>query len=268
MAASSFEPALALVLELEGGFVDHPRDPGGATNLGITRATLAAERGRPVSATELRALTRAEAGAIYRRRYWDVVRADDLPAGLDLLAFDEAVHSGPARAAAALQRALDVSADGRIGPRTLEAASLADPVRLVPRLCQARRARLRRLSTWPVFGRGWTARIARVEREALRLAAVHATASATVPRPDPVRMLNQEERPMTETKSIWQSRTVWANLVGLAALGLGFAGYGVAEADVRNAADAVAGLVAAVSALASIAFRVVATKQIGPGPAG
>ncbi len=84
MAAETFDRALALVLDLEGGFVDHPRDPGGATNLGITRATLAKARGRPVSVVDVKALTRAEAGTIYRRLYWNAVKADELPPGLDL----------------------------------------------------------------------------------------------------------------------------------------------------------------------------------------
>ncbi len=81
MARENFERALALVLKHEGGYVDHPADPGGATNRGVTRATLAAWRGRPVSKAEVRALTRLEASAIYRKNYWDAVRADELPAG-------------------------------------------------------------------------------------------------------------------------------------------------------------------------------------------
>lgn len=109
MAASNFERALAHVLAFEGGFVNHPLDPGGATNLGITRAMLARARGRPVTVAHVRALTRAEAASIYRRFYWNAVRADDLPGGLDLAVFDLAVNAGPTRAARLLQRTLGVA---------------------------------------------------------------------------------------------------------------------------------------------------------------
>lgn len=127
MPKGTFERALALVFELEGGFVQHPRDPGGATNLGITRTTLARARGRPVSVTALKALTRAEAGAIYGRFYWDPIRADELPPGLDLALFDYAVNSGPVQAVRSVQTVLGPVADGRLGPQTLAAAVAADP---------------------------------------------------------------------------------------------------------------------------------------------
>jgi hypothetical protein len=116
MAANSFEPSLAHVLKHEGGYVNHPADPGGATNLGITAATLARARGHPVSAADVAALTRAEAAAIYRRFFWNSARGDDLPAGLDHAVFDLAVNSGPGRAARLLQRVLAVAEDGVIGP--------------------------------------------------------------------------------------------------------------------------------------------------------
>jgi hypothetical protein len=106
MTAANFDRALTLVLQSEGGYADDPRDPGGATNRGITRATLARWRGRPVSKAELRALGRAEAAAIYRALYWDALRGDDLPAGLDIALFDYGVNSGPARAARTLQAVL------------------------------------------------------------------------------------------------------------------------------------------------------------------
>lgn len=169
MAASSFYASLAFVLAHEGGFVNHPRDPGGATNLGITRATLAVHRGRAVSVAEVRALTRAEAGAIYRASYWDAVRGDDLPAGLDLALFDFAVNSGPGRAVRMLQRVVDVRQDGLIGPVTLRAAA-GDVKGVIARLCAARLAFLHALPTWPTFGRGWHKRVIAVDVAARRLA--------------------------------------------------------------------------------------------------
>jgi lysozyme family protein len=170
MAAANFAPSLALVLRLEGGFVDHPDDPGGATRFGITQATLARSRGHPVTREDVRRLSREEAGAIYRRLYWNAVRGDDLPAGIDLAVFDGAVHSGPRAAARLLQAELGVPVDGIVGEETLAAARSADAAALIRRFIGARRASLRKLPTWPVFGRGWNRRLRAIEEAALRLA--------------------------------------------------------------------------------------------------
>ena len=177
MAASTsrFENAVGLVLKHEGGFVQHPGDPGGATHFGITRVTLARARGHPVSVDDVRRLTRQEAVAIYRRLYWDVVRAEELPPGLDLSVFDLAVHSGPPKAATMLQTLLGVEADGIVGPVTLAAARRADVPQAIGRLTSMRLRFLRRLATWPVFGRGWQRRVLGTEREALRLASLSST---------------------------------------------------------------------------------------------
>ncbi|MCD6073099.1 MAG: hypothetical protein K0S42_3615 [Microvirga sp.] len=127
VSASRFDHAVELVLQHEGGFVHHAQDPGGATKFGITRETLSRVRGRPATIEDVRALTRAEAVAVYRRLYWDAVRGDDLPPGLDLAVFDLAVNSGPARAVRMLQTVLGVAVDGIVGPVTLEAAWQAEP---------------------------------------------------------------------------------------------------------------------------------------------
>lgn len=169
MAATSFARALDLVLRHEGGYVDHPRDPGGATNMGITRATLAGWRGTPVTRRDVRRLTLAEAARIYRHLYWDAVCGDELPAGLDYCAFDAAVNSGPARAARWLQRALGVRADGVIGPVTLAAAA-AEPVAAIRRMARARLSFLQRLMTWTTFGRGWSRRVRDMEACAIDMA--------------------------------------------------------------------------------------------------
>lgn len=170
-ASARFAACLAEVLRHEGGYVDHPNDPGGATNLGITRATLSDWRGRPVTKSEVRALTVAEASAIYRARYWDPVRGDALPPGVDLAVFDFAVNSGPGRAARTLQQVLGVTQDGAIGPITLAAIARAPgPVTIIMDLCDARMRFLRGLGTWPTFGRGWTRRVAEVEAAAMGVA--------------------------------------------------------------------------------------------------
>lgn len=166
--SSRFQACLAEVLKHEGGYVDHPADPGGATNRGITFATLADWRGTAITKDDVRNLTVAEAGAIYRKNYWDKVRGDALPPGVDLATFDAAVNSGPARAAKWLQQALGVAQDGAIGPLTLAAVAKAEPAALVGEICDARMAFLRSLSTWPTFGKGWTRRVDEVRAAALK----------------------------------------------------------------------------------------------------
>lgn len=246
---SSFDVALALVLRHEGGFVNHPRDPGGATNFGITRGTLARARGRTVSVEDVRTLSKAEAADIYRNFYWERIRGDEVPPGLDLALFDCAVNSGPARAVRMLQTVLDVPADGIVGPVTLAAARKADPAETVRRLTQARLAFLTRLPTWPVFGRGWRRRVLSIEREALRLASSSLTAK-------------KGTNTMIDTKSFLASRTIWANGIGLAALGLGLAGFDTSALNANALADAAVQAVAAASFIASTVFRVLATRQI------
>jgi hypothetical protein len=161
-----FLTCLATVLRHEGGFVNDPQDPGGATNLGITAATLAAWRGAPVTAEEVRALTEEEAREIYRARYWNRLRCDDLPAGLDLQVFDIGVNAGPGVAAKLLQRAVGVAADGAIGPVTLAAARAADARPAIDRMARLREEHYRGLSGFARFGRGWLRRTDEVRRAA------------------------------------------------------------------------------------------------------
>jgi lysozyme family protein len=184
MTTETFGRALSLVLKHEGGYVDHPRDPGGATNRGITLATLSAWRGRKVTKAEVKALTVEEAGAIYRANYWNVVKGDDLPAGLDYAVFDFAVNSGPARAAKHLQALVGADADGVIGPKTLAVVSGREPADLIRKLTKSRLDFLFALPTWPTFGKGWRSRVLGVETEALAMAN-SAPAPSPVPPPLP-----------------------------------------------------------------------------------
>jgi len=188
----NFERCLAITLRHEGGWADHPSDPGGATMKGVTIGTYAQHKGRKVTKEELRAITDAELRAIYRRGYWDKVRGDDLPAGLDLVAFDAAVNSGPSRGAKWLQMALAVPSDGKIGPATIAAAAKAAPDAVVYQACNIRMGFLRALRTWPTFGRGWQARVDDVRKQALAMltptpvADSPAPVPATKPPADPV----------------------------------------------------------------------------------
>lgn len=160
---SNFDRALPLVLQYEGGYVDHPKDPGGATNLGITQKVLAAWRGRSVTKAEVKALTVAEAGEIYRANYWKPVRGDVLPGGLDLATFDAGVNSGPKRGIQWTQKAVGVAADGVFGSKTLTAAQNADVPKAIKAACAARLGFVRSLAIWNTFGKGWSKRIANVE---------------------------------------------------------------------------------------------------------
>lgn len=243
-----FDRALAVVLKHEGGFVHHPQDPGGPTNFGITLEALSRARGIPASVDDIRELTEAEAAEIYRRFYWEAVRADELPPGLDLAVFDLAVNSGPERAVALLQAVLAVPVDGSLGPVTLAAARSADPVGTIRRLTRERLDFLSRLVLWPVFGRGWRRRVLDVEREAVLLA------SSSQPQ--------QGTSDMIDTKTILASRTVWANLIGLVALILGLFGFDASSLTAGAFLDALVQCVAAASFVASTVFRILATKQI------
>lgn len=167
----NFGECLKFTLKYEGGYADHPSDPGGATNFGITRATLARWRGKPVSKAQVKALTKDEAAKIYERYYWRPIRGDELPVGVDLVTFDFAVNSGVSRGAIALQRSANVADDGKIGPVTLKAVNDLSASVLIDRVCAERLAFLTRLKTWRVFGKGWKRRVDACETAA---AAMHA----------------------------------------------------------------------------------------------
>jgi lysozyme family protein len=174
-ANARFERCVAFVLRMEGGFVDRRDDPGGPTNLGVTIPTLTAFRGHPVSVADIKALTPEMVEPLYRDLYWRKVLGDLLPAGVDLCTLDMAINSGPGAAARLLQRTLNLTADGLIGPRTISAVNAQPIPALVDRLCAGRLTYLQALPTWDVFGKGWAKRV-----EAVR---VQAKAWATEPEP-------------------------------------------------------------------------------------
>lgn len=154
----NFEQSLELVLEHEGGFVHHPRDPGGATNKGVTQKVYDAFRySRGRSHQSVRFLEEGELEAIYKLQYWDAIRGDLLPSGLDYAVFDFAVNSGVNRAAKFLQAVLGVKQDGQIGAMTLSA--IVNPKWTINALCDRRMGFLRRLGTFATFGKGWTRRV-------------------------------------------------------------------------------------------------------------
>ncbi|CAD5275162.1 Lysozyme family protein [Bosea sp. 62] len=167
MTAQNYARALSRVLVHEGGYADHPKDPGGATMKGVTQGVYDAYRKRRDEAKRsVRQITDAELQAIYRRQYWDVVKGDSLPEGVDYAVFDGAVNSGPSQAVKWLQRALgSVKVDGVIGEATLAAVeAYPDHDRLIALMLGRRLAFLQALRTWSTFGRGWSARVAQVKQ--------------------------------------------------------------------------------------------------------
>lgn len=170
VALDRFSTCLAIVLGHEGGFANDPQDPGGPTMMGITQETLAAWRGKPVTAEEVRALTRSEARAIYRTNYWNRLRCDDLPPGLDLMLFDFGVNAGVGRSARFLQGIVGARIDGAIGPLTLAAVRRFPVGYVLDRFADRKEEHYRGLATFPRFGRGWLRRAADVNARAKKMA--------------------------------------------------------------------------------------------------
>lgn len=166
----NFDKCFALVIADEGGFVDHPKDPGGMTNLGVTRRSWENYLNRDVTEMEMRGLTPDAIKPFYKAMYWDKIKGDQLPAGVDYAAYDLAVNSGTGRAARYLQEIAGVFADGVIGPKSIEAIKACDPDQMIDALCDMRLAFLKRLTTFDTFGKGWTRRVAGVKAKATSMA--------------------------------------------------------------------------------------------------
>jgi lysozyme family protein len=157
-----FDICVAFTLRQEGGYVDDPADPGGATNMGITLATYREWSDDPrLGDLQVKDMTLKTARAIYQSRYWNPLRADALPPGVDLSVFDMGVNAGISRSARLLQQALGFTGDqvnGSIGPGTLAAADRFDARTLVNNLADLQTAYYRSLANFPIFGNGWIRR--------------------------------------------------------------------------------------------------------------
>lgn len=206
----TFEAYLPELWKHEGGYVNHPDDPGGATKYGITQRTLEAFRNRPVSEYEIRNLGKSEAAVIYRKRYWNAIGADDLPAGVDALAFDIAVNHGVGR--------------WKQWQGLAKGLSPADAIRAIT---ERRRRFYRSLRTFPTFGRGWMRRANEVEAWALKWAEQNATEKLSEPKP----------------KTIATSKTANASIIAATAGTLAPITEAVTQA--KEAADGVSAILAA-----------------------
>lgn len=151
----TFDEAFDLLLGHEGGYSNHPNDPGGETMWGITRRVALKEG----YTGDMHVLPKELAKDIYRRKYWDAVKADSLPDALRFSVFDAAVNSGVQQAVRWLQVAVDVVDDGVLGPMTLQAAQRANGHRTAVKLNAERLDFMTSLPTWGQFGRGWARRI-------------------------------------------------------------------------------------------------------------
>lgn len=166
----NFAEALQKLLVHEGGFVDHPDDPGGMTNLGVTKAVWQEWVGHPVGEKQMRNLTPAVVAPLYRAKYWNKIKGDDLPTGVDYVVFDAAVNSGAGRAAKWLQACVGVDVDGDIGPKTLAAVNAFNPNQLIEDYAKRRLSFLMDLKHWDTFGKGWSRRVAEVQKTGLDMA--------------------------------------------------------------------------------------------------
>jgi lysozyme family protein len=170
MAASTYDAALARLLQHEGGYSNHPSDPGGPTNFGITLVDYRKYVKPGATAADVKAMSVAEAKRIYRAKYWDAQRCDELPAGVDYAVFDYGVNSGIGRSGKVLRRCLKLADDSSVVTDAVIAASSINPKTLVAAICDERLRFLQRLKTWDVFGKGWGRRVAEVKAASLALA--------------------------------------------------------------------------------------------------
>ena len=196
---------------LKRGYTDDPHDPGGPTNLGITLATFAAWKRIELSAetfgalkADLRALDTETAAAIYRARYWQPSRADDLPPALALMHFDASVNHGVGGAARMLQDTCGVAIDGEIGPDTLSAARSRPLADLIDRYARIREARYRALPHFWRFGRGWLARIEKT----------HAACTQLLSHSNETKPMTTETQTTAPDSKWWgNSLSIWGTLI-------------------------------------------------------
>ena len=171
---SNWKQAFEQMLASEGGFTDDERDPGnklpdgrkGSTMLGVTQFNWEQHIGHQVTHEQMKKLTPADVEPLYKKKYWDAVRADELPSGIDYLVFDMGVNAGPGRSIKLLQSAVGVPADGGLGPITMKAVLAADPVELINRFSAEKEAFYLSLNTFETYGKCWLNRISAVKVKA------------------------------------------------------------------------------------------------------
>ena len=166
---SNFDACLKHLLVHEGGYVNHPSDPGGRTNLGVTQRVWEEWKGGPSDEEEMRGLTVEKVTPLYKKRFWDAARCDDLPNGVDYLVFDFAVNAGVVRSAKTLQNVAGVTGDGVIGPLSIAAVNSMKPEVFINEFSDNRATFYKALSTFPTFGKGWLRRVEESRATALSM---------------------------------------------------------------------------------------------------
>lgn len=195
---ASYDECLKRVLQHEGGYSNDPGDPGGPTNWGITIEDARMYWRANATASDVRAMPLSVAKDIYKSKYWDKQRCDDLPAGVDDTVFDYGVNSGVGRSARILQEAVGVRPDGVIGEQTVAAALAADPVKTIQYINDERLRFLKGLKTWRLFGVGWGRRVAEVKSFSLQLAAAAKKGHPTPPAPTVLPVPNKSTSTLAE----------------------------------------------------------------------
>lgn len=172
---ANFDASFARIIKSEGGYVNDPADRGGETNLGVTIGAWGAYLGRAIQPGEMKALTVETVKPFYKSMYWDKVKGDDLPVGVDYAVFDFAVNSGVGRAAKFLQRAVGALDDGAIGPGTLALVAKTTPGKLLENFAKQKEAFYNSLAeknpTQQKFLKGWLARVDHVQTAATSMLA-------------------------------------------------------------------------------------------------
>jgi lysozyme family protein len=165
---NNFQECLELVLKSEGGWVNNPQDPGGETNLGVTKRVWEEYVGHPVDS--LKKLTKEDVAPLYEQKYWRPCYGEVLPRGLDFVVFSMGVNAGPGRSVKLLQSAIGCVPDGIIGPATRSLILASNSATLIAKFSESRREYYRSLKTFPVFGKGWLNRVDHEEAQALMMA--------------------------------------------------------------------------------------------------
>ena len=165
---NNFKECLDLVLKSEGGWVNNSADPGGETNLGVTKRVWEEYVGHPV--TTMKNLTPADVAPLYEQKYWRPCYGEVLPRGLDFVTFSMGVNSGPGRSIKLLQSAIGCVPDGVIGPATRGLISNSNSATFITKFSEARREYYRTLKTFAIFGKGWLNRVDHEEATALNMA--------------------------------------------------------------------------------------------------
>jgi lysozyme family protein len=170
---NNFPACWRITSAYEGGYTANKADPGnwtgGKVGVGELKGTNMGISAAAFPNLDIKNLTAAQAMAIYQKKYWDAVRGDDLPAGLDLATWDYGVNSGPGRAARDLQAVVGAGVDGKIGDQTVAKAKAVNGVKAIQALCAKRLGYLQHLAIWNTFKGGWSARVASVEAKAVAM---------------------------------------------------------------------------------------------------